>query len=778
MEDPKNNNQGAPDDLEMGASESEPKNEEVKVNNYLNDIKPAENVAAESQPKVNPVATPPPITPDQGTPIVKPPVGTAPVTNPPINNNQGKTIGQVRTGTVGGRPVGNPAAKKKALMGCLGFFGAIMMIFLVLSFIFIAQSGPEASSPIAKLLGVNQASFVNGLITLIHIIFITIALVTFVFTMTGLFKASMAKKDDKVTRKEGLRSSLVAGIIFLIVLIIWAFVYVYLDGKRIQVGPDVKDPIVTDPEDTLNLSAPIEIIFNSSNVPIGSKYRLISSTWDFGDGDTGTGQIVTHIYEAKGRYDVVLEVTKVDKATGEEVVDKYSVIVSIENEALSAIIEADPQSGEAPLEVKLDASKSTDPDGNIDRYEWDLDGDGDFDDAEGVNVTHTFEKIGKYTVALRVVSTTDEYDISEKEIVVEEKQEVNAVINVVDEPGSYVTGISYTFNADDSSSPKGDIEEYEWSFSDSSKTEKTKTVSHVFKTSGSYQVTLKVTDDEGNEGEATKTIVVGSPQGTPKAVIKTTPSTDEGSSLSGSVPFTVNFDASSTTDSDDNIVDYAWDLDGNGTNDQYGEKVSYTYKNEGIYTATLTVTDSDDNVGKATVVVKAESQGLVAVLEADKVEGNVPLTVEFDASGSSYSDGSIVSYEWDFGDGTAPKLGSSSLAHKYTQIGTFTASVTVIGNDNTKSTKEILITVRETPLTACFVSVFEEGPAPLETTFDPGCSTGAVKNYFWDFGDGSTSTQVKPTHVFSDPGTYQVTLELTDADNTVSKAKVTIEVTE
>ena len=72
--------------------------------------------------------------------------------------------------------------------------------------------------------------------------------------------------------------------------------------------------------------------------------------------------------------------------------------------------------------------------------------------------------------------------------------------------------------------------------------------------------------------------------------------------------------------------------------------------------------------------------------------------------------------------------------------------------------------------------MFEEGEAPLETSFDPGCSTGTIMNYLWDFGDGSTSTSVKPTHVFKDPGDYKVTLEISDSENTVSKSEVTIKV--
>ena len=48
------------------------------------------------------------------------------------------------------------------------------------------------------------------------------------------------------------------------------------------------------------------------------------------------------------------------------------------------------------------------------------------------------------------------------------------------------------------------------------------------------------------------------------------------------------------------------------------------------------------------------------------------------------------------------------------------------------------------------------------------CSTGTVARYSWDFGDGTTSKTRKPNHVFSAPGSYKVTLEVSDNDNVLN----------
>ncbi len=757
------------EDIEMGTEKPETE-EHPKVNNYMNDIKQAEESKDSPEASVDPTAAAPK-TEEPKDKQLRPQIDTQAYHGRPMAN-----------GEKPGKKKGNPAARRKALIGILGAFGGLVLIAFVIALVFISKSG-EAESPIAGLLGMSHASFINGLITFVHLVFVAVALALFVFTMMGLFKSMLARKDDKVTKKKGVKMSIIFAIALLVLLIVWMFSYVYLNEKRVIDTSKLPPAITTQPEDLLNLTAPINIRFNGSNVPFDSdKFRILSYRWDFGDGETGTNQIVTHTYSDKGededgRFNVVLTVTRQDKKTGDEFEDVHTLIVTIANQALSAIIKADPQDGEAPLMVEFDGSDSVDPDGEIESYEWDLDDDGEFDDAEGRRTEHEFEKTGKYTVSLRVTSISGEFDVVEKEIIVGEKEIPIAIITVTDEPENFETNVQYIFKADDSTSPNGKIDSYEWDFGDGSKVEKTKTVAHTFDTAGKYEIKLLVTDEKDKDGELSMEITVGAPQGVPVAVITTEP-TAEGITLKGPVPFNVTFSAAESSDSDENIIDYEWDFQSDGVVDKYGEVTSYTFTQQGTYTVTLLVMDSDNNIGEDTIVVSVEAQGIVADIQTNRIEGNVPLTIDFDASGSTYDQGQITSYQWEFGDGTKPKLGAAQISHKYTEIGTYTASVTIIGSDGSVGTAELLITVREIPLSACFVSVFEEGEAPLETAFDPGCSTGTASSYFWDFGDGSTSTLVKPSHIFENAGEFTVNLEITDSENTVSQAEVLINVTE
>jgi glucose/arabinose dehydrogenase len=78
------------------------------------------------------------------------------------------------------------------------------------------------------------------------------------------------------------------------------------------------------------------------------------------------------------------------------------IVFPHENSAPVAHATANPSSGAAPLQVALDATGSTDPDGDAMTFAWDLDEDGEFDDATGASVSHTFPTPGTYHPAVKV----------------------------------------------------------------------------------------------------------------------------------------------------------------------------------------------------------------------------------------------------------------------------------------------------------------------------------------------------------------------------------------
>jgi PKD repeat protein len=167
------------------------------------------------------------------------------------------------------------------------------------------------------------------------------------------------------------------------------------------------------------------------------------------------------------------------------------------------------------------------------------------------------------------------------------------------------------------------------------------------------------------------------------------------STNSGDAQLLVDFDGSTSSDLDGTIVSYAWDFGDGGT--ATGATASYTYLTPGVYVAELTVTDNHGRTGTAheTITVNAPQAAPTASANATPATGPAPLAVVLDATGSSDSDGTIVSYDWDLGDGGVAT--GAVVNHVYTTPGTFIATVTVTDDDGLTATFDVAIVVNPTP---------------------------------------------------------------------------------
>ena len=154
----------------------------------------------------------------------------------------------------------------------------------------------------------------------------------------------------------------------------------------------------------------------------------------------------------------------------------------------------------------------------------------------------------------------------------------------------------------------------------------------------------------------------------------------------------------------------------------------------------------------------------VVTVEHDTVA--VGETVTFDASGS-YDDGTIVSYTWHFGDGT-PASGAV-VTHQFRLEGVYSVVMTSTDDTGMQDRLRVQITVRGTlpvPHIAgpAVVNETAANGGQWAVTFDARGSQDdrGIVAYTWDFGDHTTSSGVNPTHRYTAPGTYTVTLTVTD----------------
>lgn len=247
----------------------------------------------------------------------------------------------------------------------------------------------------------------------------------------------------------------------------------------------------------------------------------------------------------------------------------------------------------------------------------------------------------------------------------------------------------------------------------------------------------------------------------------------------------IDFDASESYDPDGSILSYFWNF-GDGTTGN-GVLVQHSYSQDGKYVVTLTVTDSEGaaNATSATKTVQEQpSQPPNQVPVASFTESDETVYVEesinFDASGSYDPDGSIVSYSWDFGDGTTAT--GVTVSNAYIHAGSYTMTLTVTDNRGATNTASVVKTVLAEPVpNQKPVASFTESDEIVyindvisfnaADSYDPD---GTIVLYHWNFGDGITGTGLSVNHSYSESRMYIVTLTVTDDDgvtNTATAAK-------
>lgn len=163
---------------------------------------------------------------------------------------------------------------------------------------------------------------------------------------------------------------------------------------------------------------------------------------------------------------------------------------------------------------------------------------------------------------------------------------------------------------------------------------------------------------------------------------------------------------------------------------------------------------------------------ITASFSATPLEGSAPLTVTF----SNDSSGDIIYHQWDFGDGMQSWL--SNPQHVYQSGGSYTVTLTITGTASSDTvTRTSYITTDPAPVQASFTISPTLGKAPLDVTFINE-STGDFTSSAWEFGDGTTSTEMNPTHTYTESGEYEVTLTVSGSGGEGSTTRTAIVVPE
>ncbi len=446
--------------------------------------------------------------------------------------------------------------------------------------------------------------------------------------------------------------------------------------------------------------------------------------WDFGDGSTSTAQNPVHIYNSPGTYQVILTVT--NNTSGcifQETKEVWIIDESAQfNTSASTVCRNQP--------VTFTGLAAP---GNLSSYNWDF---GDGTTGFGHWVTHSYSQAGTYSVRLIIVDQHGCADtlVKPNHITVNGPTAAFAVDN-----SNYCTAATVTFNDNSTTDGTHPITSWTWNFGDGTiLTHSSGPFSHAYQNTGSYNVSLSVTDNSGCTDQVTHTNLVNISK--PVAAFQS----ERLICIGNTISFQNNSQAQTPS--------YQWNF-GDGNTSTASSPV-HTYTSAGVFSVQLIITEpsgcSDTLLMQNHITVNDPQVNFVA---SDTFGTCPPLVVNFQNSSSGYD-----SFHWDFGDGTSSN--TLSPTHFYSFPGTFVARLTITAEGGCVRTKEQTIVVKGP--TGNFSYDNLSGCLPHNVNFNAVTQNNV--SLIWDFSDGNTmaTPNTSVSHTYITPGTYVPKMILID----------------
>ena len=419
-----------------------------------------------------------------------------------------------------------------------------------------------------------------------------------------------------------------------------------------------------------------------------------------------------------------------------------SLTFKLNAQAVVANFSASATQGCAPFGPVTFTDLST---GSPTAWAWTL---GNGNTATTQNASATYLNPGTYIVTLTASKpgSSSSFSIS---IIVFSKPVADFITNV-----TTTTCIGEPVVFTDASTPGGGtLTTWNWDFGDGSTQITANGIgNHVYNTAGTYPVSLLLFDNNGCSGSVIHNITV---LPAPAAAFTGTPL------YSCVAPLTVTFTNSSSSTG---AVTYSWNFGDGATSALVSP--THTYNVSGSYNVTLIITQGAcvDTIVKNNYVV---IQNMLADFSVSTDSVCLGQAVTFTDLSTPLS----VTRTWDFGDGTTSTLANPS--HTYAAAGTYTVSLLNATDSHSCSDSEIkvaYITVFPVAVAAFTANVTQSCSVPFTVNFTDN-STNAT-TWSWNFGDGATSVLQNPTHIYTVPGTYSVTLiasNVNGCSNTIIK---------
>lgn len=288
-------------------------------------------------------------------------------------------------------------------------------------------------------------------------------------------------------------------------------------------------------------------------------------------------------------------------------------------------------------------------------------------------------------------------------------------------------------------------------------------VSRVWNRAGAYDIRLRVTDKDGGESFASARVDIGNAP----------PTAEANGPYTTTVTTPITLTAVGSSDPIGEALTYQWNF-GDGTLSAVTTNtvVTHVYTDDGVYSATLWVTDSRGASDTEAAQVYVQNLPPTAVASANPTTADKNTPVDFSAAGSGDPDDplAVLNYQWDFGDGNGAN--GSSVAHQFGRGGVYTVTLTVTDDNSASDTAEVVITINNDPPLAAAgpdQTVFEGDTINFDgsSSSDPN---GDSLTYEWDFNYDGINFEVDGTgaqvsYQYPDgPANVTVALRVSDGD--------------
>ena len=440
-----------------------------------------------------------------------------------------------------------------------------------------------------------------------------------------------------------------------------------------------------------------------------------SYSWNFGNGQTSSNASQLVPYTVSGNYTVALTVTM---QNGCSYTTTNTNFISVFPSPVPAFTQSSA-SGCAPLTVNFTNQTS----GN-NSYAWHF---GNGVTSVATNASSTYLLAGAYTV--RLIATNNFGCTTIQQV----NNAVTASAPVAQFTSSDTAGCP-PHNVNFYNSSIG-ATSYLWLFGDGT-TSTQANPSKNYQQLGTYTVSLISTNAQG----CRDTIVLNNLIDVNFEIANYTPPPP----ITVCSPFTTSFGIQ-----DNSAISYLWDF-GDGTTSTLLNP-DHTYTTAGTYIVSLLI-----NNGSACSMNYPNFQTII-------VEGGLPrfnILIEpcppFPVTFQDTNSVNVVSWLWNFGDGTTSTLASPT--HIYDEITTHHASLTVTTSLGCTYTYIGFNSVNFSAYNAGFTTSYIQGPFPLTMNFTS--SNQSATEWYWDFGDGNTSAEENPTHTYLIEGDYEVSLTI------------------